>query len=118
MIPVTELVLSLNFPVQITVTFTVDNTSPLVDILAANLAIRNLPRNIITDFVTQLYYNFSANSPVIISASALSSALLATPRLFKISEVMLLRTIRLDFNKMYEKIVINMRFRYLKVIIF
>ena len=97
MIPATELVFSLHFPVQITVTFTVDDTSPLLDILAANQAIRSIPNNIISDFVTQMYYNFSANTPVIISASALSSALLATPRLFKISEVLLVRTIRWDF---------------------
>ena len=98
MIPVTEFVFSLNFPVQMTVHFTVDDTSPLIDILAANLAIRNIPRNLILDFATQIYYNFSTNSPVIISASALSSALLATPRLFKISEVVLVRTIRYEIN--------------------
>ena len=94
MIPVTQLVYSLNFPIQITVTFTMDETSPLVDISAANLAIRNLPNELISDFISQVYYNFASCTPMLITASPLSSALLATPRLFKISEVVLSRQLR------------------------
>ena len=101
MLNVTEIVFCLEFPTQLTVTFTIDETSPLVDILAANLAIRNLSRELISAFVNRIYYNFSAFTPIEISASPLSSALLATPRLFKISEVRLTRTIRYSFNKLY-----------------
>ena len=96
MLPVTSRVFSLNFPIQVTVTFTVDDTSPLVDILAANLAVQSIPNNIISDFVSQLYYNFHVSTPVNISASPLSCALLTTPRLFKIAEVVLTRQIRYD----------------------
>ena len=97
MLPVTSLVFSLNFPVQVNVTFTVDDSSTLVDILAANMAIQTVPNVIISNFVSQLYYNFRETNPVNISASPLSSALLATPRLFKIAEVVLSRQIRYKF---------------------
>ena len=57
------------------------------------MAIRNIPNEIVSDFVSQIYYNFHANTPVLIAASPLSSALIATPRLFKIAEVNLVRRI-------------------------
>ena len=97
MIPVSEYLFSLTFPTQITVTFTMDDTSPLVDILAANLAIRSLSNEVISEFISRIYYSFAAFTPVLISASPLSSALLATPRLFKISDVTLTKQIRYCF---------------------
>ena len=94
MLTVSEIVFSLNFPIQITVTFVMDDTSPLVDLCAASLAIRNLPNELISSFTSQVYYNFASFTPILIAASPLSNALLATPRLFKISNVSLTRNNR------------------------
>ena len=94
MLTVSEIVFSLEFPLQITVTFVMDSTSPLVDLCAASTAIRNLPNELISTFAFQVYYNFSAFTPILISASPLSNALLITPRLFKISNVTLTRNVR------------------------
>ena len=103
MIPVSEIIFSVEFPTQIMVTFAMDDTSPLVDLLAANLAIKSLPNELVSTFATQIYYNFAACTPVAIAASPLSSALLATPRLFKISEVLLTRVIRYGSHFHIEK---------------
>ena len=94
MIQLTEFLVSVNFPVQMRIIFAMDDSSPLVDISAANLMLRNISTAIITNFGAQLYYNFHTFTPVIIATSPLSNALLTSPRLFRIVEIALTRIIR------------------------
>ena len=94
MIQLTEFIVSVNFPVQMRIIFAMDDSSPLVDISAANSLLRTISLGVITNFGAQLYYNFHNTTPVIIATSPLSNALLTSPRLFKIVEIALTRLIR------------------------
>ena len=94
MIQLTEFLISVNFPVQMRLVFAMDESSPIVDIAAANAILRNISVAIVSNFGAQLYYNFHNTTPVIIATSPLSNALLTSPRLFKIIEISLSRTIR------------------------
>merc|ERR1711953_1262153 len=93
MIQLTEFIVSVNFPVQMRIIFAMDDSSPIVDISAANALLRNISLGIITNFGAQVYYNFHNFTPVIIATSPLSNALLTSPRLFRIVEIALTRII-------------------------
>ena len=86
-IAITELLFSLDYPVQMQLTFSMDSSATIIDIRDAHLIIQRTRTEIITRFGHRVYTNFHRITPALIATDPLANALLLSHRRFKILEV-------------------------------
>ena len=95
-IAITEIQFSLDYPVQMHLTFVMDSTSTIIDIRDAHLIIQRTRTEIISQFGNKVYRNFHRMTPALIATDPLANALLLSHRRFKIEEVGLHRKLRYE----------------------
>ena len=85
---------SVNYPVQMHLTFAMDSSSTIIDLHDANMTLRNLNSETIFNFGVRIYSNFHLITTAQITTDPLANALLASSRCFKITDVTLRKDLR------------------------
>ena len=85
---------SLQYPVQMNLTFSMDSSATIIDITDARLVLRNISNQLIFNFGNRLYTQFHLINTAQITTDPLANALLLSRRHFKITDVILRKELR------------------------